>query len=593
MSTRIDSSLRPICFGIDKSVSADVAKRVGPEGFKRYEHALYMMGQFSRLIYCDSGILRLSMDTALGRSSDILNNVISAYDHKYIKEKRMPLTSQSGGIQTTTKTLQKFMLPHESYSLGAAGSGTKYATYINSPDNVTCLIANTSVGQGRMLPTYNKYSAFLPSDVIVAFKGSSTLIDFQHDFLSQLSGGDLGKLIAMTGIKVAGTDNIVTGSFIKPLMGAWEAIVRGLNDHVEGDGVRLFITGQSLGGAYCSLFGFILAEALASGTGPAVLRKIKSLHVVSFGSPTLMFAGARNTFNRHLDTGILTLDRVVSQWKPMRSTAIQGAVIGASLGMVPGSLFGPQDGIPTIPFGFVHPGFRPLTLNIRPEAGGRPYSLDNVRKFYGVNTKTRYRDVQTWPFSDEVTVVDGVSIKSETTFDTRNHPVVKKIVEYLTKSELPVEEEAKLPASKAELTVRVPEGVTGEEGEDPQGRLSQEEPLLPKGQRAGGWTLLNRTQKNRYSKNTQTHIPNFLSVEGNHRAHIFAHAEYLGMFYLGVFRLAGMLNPVPHSSNKCAFFEMFPNGMKIQYIERTMKGGRQATRRGGGRKIRGGRTRKA
>jgi len=62
------------------------------------------------------------------------------------------------------------------------------------------------------------------------------------------------------------------------------------------------------------------------------------------------------------------------------------------------------------------------------------------------------------------------------------------------------------------------------------------------------------------------------------------------MFYLGVFRLAGMLNPTPHSSNKCAFFEMFPNGMKIQYIERTMNGGRRATRRSG-RKVRRNSTR--
>jgi len=288
--------------------------------------------------------------------------------------------------------------------------------------------------------------------------------------MSQISGGDLGKLIASTGIKVDGTDNIVTGSFIKPLMGAWSAIVKALNDHVQDDNVRLFITGQSLGGAYCSLFGFILAEALASGTGPAVLRKIKSLHIVSFGSPTLMFAGARNTFNRHLDTGVVTLDRVVSQWKPMRSTAIQGSLIGVSMGLIPGSLFGPQDSIPAIPFGFVHPGFRPLTFNIRPEAGGRPYSLDNVRRFYGVNTKTRYRDIQTWPFSDEVTVVDGVEIKSEITFDTRNHPVIKKIVEHLTKSEMPVVEEVKLPASKVELTVRIPEGVSGDSDDDPTGR---------------------------------------------------------------------------------------------------------------------------
>jgi hypothetical protein len=554
-SSRIDSSLRPVCFGIDKNVSASVAKGVGPEKFKRYEHALYIMGQFSRLIYCDTGIMRLSIEAGLGRSSDILNSVITAYDHRYITEKRAPLSSQTGGIETTTKTFKKFMLPHESYSLGPVGSGTKYATYIASPDNVCCLVANATIGNGRLFPTYNKYSAFKESDVIVAFKGSSTLIDFKHDFMSQLSGTDLGKAMSKVGVKVAGADNIVTGSFVGPLLGAWAALIKAIEEHVYAPGTRLFITGQSLGGAYCSLFGFMLAEAIASNTGPAILRNIKSLHIVSFGSPTLMFAGARNTFNRHLDTGLVTLDRIVSQWVPMRSTAIQGALIGATAGMLPGALFGPQDGIPTIPFGFVHPGFRPLTLNMRPEAGGRPYSLDNVRKFYGVNTKSRYRDIQTWPFSNEVTVVDGVPIKSETTFDTRNHPTIKKIVEFLTRVEMPQQEMVGLPLPKEQMIVPTAPANASQEG--------------------GGWTLLNRSQKNRYSKNTQTHIPNFLSVEGNHRAHVFAHAEYLGMFYVGVFRLAGMLNPTPASSNKCAYFEMFSNGMKIQYMDMQKVGGKR------------------
>lgn len=557
---RIDSSLRPVCFGINKNVSANEAKQVGPEGFKRYEHALYIMGQFSRLIYCDTGIMRLSIEAGLGRSSDILNSIITAYDHKYIKEKRAPLTSQQGGILTTSKTFQKFMLPHESYSLSQTGSGDKYATYISSPENVTCLVANSSIGNGRLYSTYNKYSTFLPTDVIVAFKGSSTVIDFKHDLMSQMTGSDLGKLIAKTGITVEGKDNIVSGAFIKPLMGAWDSIIKALTDHIKTPNTRIFVTGQSLGGAYCSLFAFILAEAIASNTGPQVLRNIKSVHIVSFGSPTIMFAGARNTFNRHLDTGTLTLDRVVSQWQSMRSTAVQGSLIAVSAGLAPGVLFGPQDGIPSIPFGFVHPGFRPLTLNVRPEANGRPYSIDNVRKFYGVNTKTRYRDPQTWPFSEETTNVNGTLIKSEPTFDTRNHPTIKKIVEFLINTPVVLEGEAVLPMSKEELTEEAPKGNALE------------------AQEGGGWTLLNRSQKNKYSKDTQTHIPNFLSVEGNHRAHIFAHAEYLGMFYAGVFRFAGMLNPTPASSTKCAYFEMFPNGMKIQYVDRVSYiGGKKQT----------------
>lgn len=560
---RIDSSLRPICFGINKLVSADQAKQVRPALFKRYEHALYIMGQFSRLIYCDTGIIWKSMEAGLGMSSDILNTVITTYDNKYINERRAPLKSQNTGIQTTTKLLQKFTLPHESYALGPAPkTGTKYATYVCSPENVTCIVANTNAGNGRLLPKYNINSIFKDTDVIMAFKGSSTLIDFKHDFMSQLTGADLQSLIGpVTGIRVANTSNIVTGSFIKPLVAAWSVLMQALSDHVKGPNTRLFITGQSLGGAYCSLMGFILAEAISSKTGHQMLQNISSIHIVSFGSPTLMYAQARNTFNRHLDSGLVTLDRVVSQWQPTRSTALQGVLIGTTAGMVPGSLVGPQDGIPAIPYGFVHPGFRPLTLNIRPEANGRPYSLDNVRKFYGVNTTTRYRDPQSWPFDNEITDVNGEKIRSEVNFDTRNHPQITKIVTKITGTQA-VYKDVDLPASPAELTVK---------GENPE--KVQE-----------GGSFFNRSQKNAYSKETQTHIPNYLSVEGNHRAHIFAHAEYLGMFYAGVFRFAGMLNPSPEKSGKCGFFEIYPTGVSIKYVDepvfnKTKRGGKKSYRR--------------
>ena len=63
---RIDSTLRPICFGIDKNVSKESASAVGPEKFKKYEHALYMGAQLSRLVYCDTGIMWNVIETSFG-----------------------------------------------------------------------------------------------------------------------------------------------------------------------------------------------------------------------------------------------------------------------------------------------------------------------------------------------------------------------------------------------------------------------------------------------------------------------------------------------------------------------------------------------
>jgi len=89
-----------------------------------------------------------------------------------------------------------------------------------------------------------------------------------------------------------------------------------------------------------------------------------------------------------------------------------------------------------------------------------------------------------------------------------------------------------------------------------------------------------------YSKATATHIPNFLSVQGSTYAYGFAHAEYLGMFFLGGFRLAGMLNPASVSD---AFFDLCADGVKIQYKgvsggarrmrSRRMRSAKRSTRR--------------
>jgi len=509
---RLDTTLRPVCFGIDRNVTAALAKTVGPAKFKRYEHALYIMAQLSRIVYCDSGIAWNVITKSLGMSNDVVNKVISAYDWKYVSTRRVSVTSQPGDGSG---------LPMESYALTPVPAGTCFGTYISTKDDVTCMFLNVSAAATPRLIGGN--SIFAEGDCLISFKGSSTVDNFKHDLLSQFTAADIQSLIGVTGIKVEGTGNVVTGAFIKPIVAAWKTLLAALEKHAGG---RLFLTGHSLGGAYTSLFAFMLAEGKVSGTLP-VMAKVTSIHVVSFGAPTILSDVARNTFNRHLDSGLITLDRVVSQKVAARSAATQ---------LLVGGIGGPNDVIPTIPVGFTHPGWKPLATNISPEAGGRPYSIDNIRKFYGVSSSTRYRDAATWPFTENMNLGD-----------IAQRATLNKSVTDITQVTTIPEDVTKMPTEFEGVTVT----------EDPQ---------------AGGAGLA----KNIYAKSTQTHIPNFVSVQGSVYAYGFAHGEYLGMFFMAGFRLPGMKNPAKTAD---AFFELCTDGVKIQYKAPPTVGGTRRQRR--------------
>lgn len=490
---RFDSTLRPICFDLPLKVSKAAGKAVGPQKFKRYEHILYLGAQLSRLVYCDTGIMWNVIEKSLGMSNDIVNKVITAYDKEFVGKRRSSSTAPGaeGGR------------PMESYSLVVAKPGdAKYATYVSSPDDMTCLFLNASKVRS------NPNSILTSNDVFISFKGSSTMDNFKHDLMSQISASDLGGLVKSTGVVVQGERNLVTGAFVKPLVTAWAALMGALNEHVKNGGTRLFLCGHSLGGAYCTLFAFILAEGKVSGTIP-IMSKVKSIHILSYGAPCIVSDTARNTFNRHLESGLMTIDRVVSQKVAARSAATQ---------LLVGGIAGPNDVIPTIPAGFSHPGFRPLATNIMPEAGGRPYSMDNIRKFYGVETTTRYRDAATWPFTERLELGDW-----------KNSKELDVLVKGLT-------------------------GVVPPANQDPAAVVANDpKPLV------GGLGK----QKGIYSAATKNHIPDFVSVAGSNWAAGFAHAEYLGMFFAGGFRLPGMKNP--GYGNRIAYFGLANSGVSLSY----------------------------
>ena len=191
-------------------------------------------------------------------------------------------------------------------------------------------------------------SFFKPDDVVLVFKGSSTIKNYKHDLYAQAKG--YTELSAAFPEIPANPNriNAMPRGFVAPLQKNFHLIKQGI---AEFKPRRLFITGQSLGGAYATICAFILSQMKPAG--------VESIHLVSFGSPTVFGDGARNTFNEALDSGYMTLDRVVSHF-------------GKYL-----------DPISNVPLGFSHPGFQPLKTELYPELKtGRAYHIETVRKVF-------------------------------------------------------------------------------------------------------------------------------------------------------------------------------------------------------------------
>jgi hypothetical protein len=516
-----DTTFRSILTGI-KRINKQKGSQMGVDLLKKYEFVLYAMAQISRIVYCDSGIGRLVLEKAWGLHPDIVNKVISTYDKHYRTEKTKPLTSQTLDDKTNR--------PMESYALGAApdlDTNKPYAIYISSPEDCTCILIKPTSLIGK------PNSIFTENDYVLCFKGSSTMANMKHDLLSQFTAANFESLLAPYGGVAQNVGNKVPSSFVNTLLHMWSALRKGLDQFVgqHPSKVRLFVTGHSLGGAFATYFAYICAENRTNNNENfAFLKNVESLHLITYGAPTVVSDKARNSFNTHLDSGFLTYDRVVDQLK-------------ATLSPTPGPY---MDIIPLIPAGFSHPGYKPLLTEFKPEEKGRPYSIDRIRTYYGSPSKTRYRDAATWPFEQAAE-------------PSANE--IKQLVKQLTALEPPSEMEEEKESSSIMNQLK---------------SLFARTKSPPTTEQSGGVLGLGK-EKGIYEKATKTHMPNFVSIRGTAKPlGSFAHAEYLGMFFYGGFRLAGMKNPAKTAT---AFFSLTTNGVKIEYVPFEKKGGARFTRR--------------
>ena len=339
-----DTSLRSVVFGKKdfamtpySGQQVTVVDQVDVFQWDAYLCVLLKMAQLARLCYCDAGIIRAALISPEFASTSPLtnkpvNDLITRLDAQYKKD-RYTASTAPGSIEGR---------PPQSYIgvYGSSGTDTvPFARYISSPSDVTFMFV-----KGSKL----RCSFFKPDDVVLVFKGSSTIKNYKHDLYAQAKG--YTELSAAFPEIPANPNriNAMPRGFVAPLQKNFHHIKQGI---AEFKPRRLFITGQSLGGAYATICAFVLSQMKPAG--------VESIHLVSFGSPTVFGDGARNTFNEALDSGYMTLDRGVSHF-------------GKYL-----------DPISHVPIGFSHPGFQPLKTELYPELKtGRAYHLSTLGKVF-------------------------------------------------------------------------------------------------------------------------------------------------------------------------------------------------------------------
>jgi hypothetical protein len=539
-----DTTIRPECLGHPSSFQPNdpVLKNVGPGNFMKYEHVLHIMAQLSRIVYCDSGIMLKVINESLGMSNQVVNQVITNFDWKFLKQRRTGIQTQPQVSLITEKSVIPYDLNTEekvmeSYSLSnrptKEDADKPFGFYVSTPQDATCLILSASKIKTQ-IPLKGK-GMFLDTDVIMCFKGSSTMENYKHDLLSQFTFTNINLLLKATGLQELPSDdpsdkntNLVPSAFVEPILSGWVAFMSALKNMFEVSDVkpnRLFLTGHSLGGAHATYMAFLIARAKELDTnileekGLGFLTQITKIHLITFGAPCVFGDGARNTFNSYLDRGVITVDRVVSQKVSQRYG-------------IP--LLG-NDIIPHIPAALSHPGYRPLSSEFYPETTkGRPYSIENIRKMYGIKNTSRSHSIQeTWPFDTKLD--DTAEIKQVATSLT-GVDSAEASAAAAAAAEAAAKEAA--AAAAAAATAAAP------------------------AQSGGG--IFSGKHKAKYEVDTMSHIPNFISVAGSTWMAHFPHAEYLGMFFLGGLRMAGMKNP---STQNTAYFTFTKSGVLINYME--------------------------
>ena len=327
--------------------------RLCDKDVKKFEYMLFIAAESSRLVYSDVGIIHQSLK-AYGLSPDILNQVITHYDWKFLSKRRNIASRVSGDFKAP-----------ESYELSPCADGFDHGgkqpliQYISSPTDTTCMVVSPSA----LKPNPN--SILQPTDCMVVFKGSSSIRNWEKNFRS-VAPGNFAQAINPV-VQGAPADISVATAFVVPIVEIFDNILQAI-DKVSPGNTRIFVFGHSKGGAEAELFGAMVALKFPD----------REVHIISLGAPKVIFGSSKDSFDKFFfvgKQGRFTLTRV------------------ESVGQLKG------DSVTDVAPPMVHPGW-----------GTKTDTLDSLRASYGIKPDgNNKRNAATWPFAESMDLMNITS----------------------------------------------------------------------------------------------------------------------------------------------------------------------------------------